>query len=383
MNIFKKFNPKDFDLFVFDSNNWKEQEDVFFGFKTINESGNWIKLNNFKTELIITMSEMPPCLFLYEKDNYFAISNSFKLLIEYLNEHNKILTNNENNYLYKLKELHTNRCPEIYDNSTLYKEINVVPFLTTVIINDSGIILKTVKDSFEKTEIKDFKEEFDNQLKIYSQFIKSKIDKGNNVIVDLSGGVDTRILYLIWRDLSPTYIYSKPQKRKVFVDDYPKGIDCSIASKLLSDKQKEYVAHNAQIIEKDYPLISYDKNVVAYFKEGNSLEKDSNIKYSDIPTNCVRFDSDTYHLIGDNGGIIRTKINKDVMFWMDRRVIIQSIICTYYTTNKIRVASFLQESAFLILKNYECYLIPSVIFLYEDPELLNIPFAAKNLYNFD
>ena len=37
MNIFKKFNPKDFDLFVFDSNNWKEQEDVFFGFKIINE----------------------------------------------------------------------------------------------------------------------------------------------------------------------------------------------------------------------------------------------------------------------------------------------------------------------------------------------------------
>ena len=65
MNIFKKFNPKDFDLFVFDSNNWKEQEDVFFGFKTINESGNWIKLNNLKTELIITMSEMPPCLFIY------------------------------------------------------------------------------------------------------------------------------------------------------------------------------------------------------------------------------------------------------------------------------------------------------------------------------
>ena len=25
MNIFKKFNPKDFDLFVFDSNNWKDK----------------------------------------------------------------------------------------------------------------------------------------------------------------------------------------------------------------------------------------------------------------------------------------------------------------------------------------------------------------------
>ena len=383
MNIFKKFNPKDFDLFVFDSNNWKEQEDVFFGFKTINESGNWLKLNNFKTELIITMSKMPPCLFIYEKDTYFAISNSFKLLIEYLNEHNKILTDNKNNYLYKLKELKLNWTHGVYDNSTLYKEVNVVPFFTTVIINDSGIILKTVEDSFEKNEIKNFKEEFDNQLKIYNQFIKSKLDKGDTVIVDLSGGVDTRILYLIWRNLLPTYVYSKPQKNRNLVDDYHKGIDYSIAYKLLSDKQKEHLAHDINMIEKDCPLISYDKNVFAYFKEGNSLEKDSNIKYSDNPTNCFRFDSLIYQLTGAGGNDFRIKSIKFNEFWMERRITIQSNVYTYYTANKIRLAPFLQESAFLNLKNYKSNLIPAVILLYKDPELLNIPFAQKELYYFD
>lgn len=172
-------------------------------------------------------------LYIYEniKKNYFALSNSFLLLEEYLVDKQNISLNND----YANNLVISGLCsPSLYE--TMIKEINKISSNSFLIINIKDKSFKINYIDYETQTIplesKDWLKIIDQWVDKWGYIIRSLIKKTKNISLDLSGGFDTRTLLSIFLnsgiDLKKILIKSINDTKHTHDEDF------KIASKIAS-----------------------------------------------------------------------------------------------------------------------------------------------------
>ena len=164
-------------------------------------------------------------LYIYENKNtgYFAISNSFLLLEEYLIGKQNFTLNKDFADNFIITELCT---PSIYE--TLVNEIKIVPPNAILIINSKKKILKIYYIDYRENSIPFESEEglkiIDSWIDKWTYIIRSLKKQTDNISSDLSGGFDTRLILSIFLnsgiDLNGIYINSLNEKKHTFEQDF-------------------------------------------------------------------------------------------------------------------------------------------------------------------
>lgn len=233
-------------FFVIDSNNCKDIESKLYGFvlqdtniiafkKDYNkhiekkEYGAYINIIKENEKLIIEQDFLG-CygLFIYQKDNYFALSNSFFYLVLYLVQ-NKILTIDVSymNYLMvqSLTTLSITRTP--------VKEINQLDKDIQIIIDTNTSAIEFKRDKLPKQiypiDSKETFEILDKWFSKYCSLIQSLYNTANNVETTLSGGKDSRAVLTLFYHLN---LLSKINICSYLEQAAPSKADYKIASQI-------------------------------------------------------------------------------------------------------------------------------------------------------
>lgn len=209
----------DDNFFVIDSNNCKNIKGKLYGFvlsdnkltafkdnynKHIEkkEYGTYINIIKEDEKLIIEQDAIGSYgLFIYQKDNYFAISNSFYYLVLYLQK-NKKLTIDIDCYHYFMLEIMSSRSI----TKTLIEEISQIDkdIKITIDINTLTINLERDKHQSHIYDI-DSKECFEILDKWFSKYCSLILflNKTKNFIeMTLSGGKDSRLILTMFNYLN-------------------------------------------------------------------------------------------------------------------------------------------------------------------------------------
>lgn len=137
-------------------------------------------------------------LYLYENkvDNYFALSNSFLLLVEKLIGRQNISFNKD----YADNLIATDFC-SFSISETLIKEVNQIPSNSYLVINIKSKIFKIKRIDYEENTIplesEKGLESIDKWVDKWSFILRSLKKQTDNISIDLSGGFDTRTLLSI------------------------------------------------------------------------------------------------------------------------------------------------------------------------------------------
>ena len=136
-------------------------------------------------------------LYVYEKDDYFAISNSFLKLVEYLENDYPMSFNNE----YAEAFIFSGFCSFAY-GETLVNEIEVIPSNSKIVINKKNSTLNLIKFDIDSRSIpinsKEGLEVLDQWYYKWVEIFRSIRSKTNNIVFALSGGMDSRLVSAIW-----------------------------------------------------------------------------------------------------------------------------------------------------------------------------------------
>lgn len=204
----------DDEFFIIDSNNLNDVEPRLYGFMindkeiilddTFDESTNMSNEGAYilveqKDDIISIRQDFNGAygLYLFEKDGYFAISNSFLKLVNYLKFHYELSLNKE----YADCFLYTNLTSTAY-SKTLVNEIKSIPRHYIILIEKNSKTLKFDKIDYGEYSIPlDSKQAFeilDCWYEKWVNIIRSIKSKTNRLSFDLSGGFDSRITALLW-----------------------------------------------------------------------------------------------------------------------------------------------------------------------------------------
>ena len=193
-------------------------------------NGEYIFIKRDKDEINIYCDDFSSFyLYYYTDENFFAISNSFFILLENLERYNKVLTLDKltiDEYIQSGLRTYA-----IYD--TFINEIKIVPMFTNVKIFDNHIyfIKKNIKldsvDIFSKEGI----DIIDNWILKYSNIIHSLLNTNYHVQIDLSGGFDSRVIFSLihysninWNK-SNIHIFSKTGGNKGMINHLSNDFD--------------------------------------------------------------------------------------------------------------------------------------------------------------
>lgn len=163
-------------------------------------------------------------LYFYQIGDYFAISNSFFKLVEYLTANDLGLSLNKE---FAEAFLFADLCSYAYCE-TLVNEITLLPKNYKVIIDKSSkeIVFEEIDYGEDSVSI-DSKEGvaiLDSWYYRWVELIRSIKSKTNNLSFDLSGGMDSRIIAALWLtaniDLSKVRIKSHMDNLHVHKEDY-------------------------------------------------------------------------------------------------------------------------------------------------------------------
>lgn len=208
---YEKFFKDEF--FVIDSNNLNNIEDKLYGFmlnggkviqndnlsemEEITTDGTYVYIKNDLNHLTIFQDYGGNYgLYIFKDENYFAISNSFLKLEEYLkNNHN--LTLNEDYASYFIT---ASMCAAVYGD-TLINEIETIPHNRIIKINKNDKTIHLEKIDYKRHSInldsKEGLEILDNWYYKWVDIVRSLKEKTNNIQFDLSGGYDSRLILLL------------------------------------------------------------------------------------------------------------------------------------------------------------------------------------------
>lgn len=235
------------ELFVIDSNNLNSYEKNFYGYAIVNNkiifeiddfdlldgTGAYIAIQETEDNITILQDFNGSYgLYLYQDDDYFALSNSFMKLVEYLKNEHELTLNKD----YVESFLFSDLCSLMY-KETLVDEIEFLPRNLKIIIDKTTKSIDFEKiDYHERTVPLDSKEAFeilDNWYYKWVNIIRSLKKETNNISVDLSGGFDSRIISVLWItaniDLDKIRIKSHDDNLHGHQEDY------YIASKIAKD----------------------------------------------------------------------------------------------------------------------------------------------------
>jgi len=252
-------NYKDFDIFLITKDNWKSQDEVFYGYKTLDDNGLWLKVFWEDSCLLIKGSYIQPYISIYQSDDYWAISNNFYCLEQHLISKNIKLTKNK---AFEEWDKDSFRfCIQASPTETLYNEIKFNDNFSYLKILDGNLeIINLEIDCFTKP-LEDSKEDLLNWYKKYYDYLHT-LPEGT-VSAQLSGGFDSRILLPLYEDINGVSINA--QWNKEDDDSYRDGLAARlyIAKKyphlfdnLLSKEDKTWVANNDKAKQENAKLIT-------------------------------------------------------------------------------------------------------------------------------
>ena len=172
-------------------------------------------------------------IYIYENkdENYFALSNSFLLLQEYMMKKKKLSLNKDfANHL-----IVTNLCSYSLEE-TMINEIKLLLSNTFIVINIEKKSFKINYIDYEENSIslesKEGLEIIDNWFNKWVYIFRSLKKKTNNVLADLSGGFDTRAMITILLnsgfEMNELHIFSAQDKK------HGHDVDFKIASNISS-----------------------------------------------------------------------------------------------------------------------------------------------------
>lgn len=304
------------EFFIIDSLNLNQIESKLYGFSI--KDGKIIENDNFDNEILdgtgayvqiqVNENEIGISqdfigsygLYLYKSKDYFAISNSFIKLVDYLKNNNKNITFNKG---YADSFLFAGLCTFLYEK-TLVNEIEVIPRNNKIIISKLNKTLEFIKIDYEEHSINiDSKKGIEILDKWYEKWVSiiRQIKKSTNRLnVDLSGGFDTRVVSALWLssniDLNKVNIHSNEGKVHVMEEDY--RIASQIAKKF-----------NFNLNHRPYPL-----NITPFEELNTPLDISFNIKlgfHKELYFRYERHKNTLYSITGSGGETIRGYPNKN------------------------------------------------------------------------
>ena len=196
-------------FFIIDSNKLDSVHEKLYGYKIINshyktnlednfqEYGHFIDIKLDNNYIYITQDYLASWgIYIFKDKEYFAISNSFIMLAEYLKNYFKLSFN----YDYANALFAQGLIVTAY-KETMINEISILPSNAKIIIEKKSkniiIDLQNIRfnyidiDSYESIKI------IDTWFLKWINFIKCIKEKTNKIRIDLSGGIDSRITFLL------------------------------------------------------------------------------------------------------------------------------------------------------------------------------------------
>ena len=320
MNTYK--NITDDEFFIIDSNNINSIKTEFYGygiakdkiirksnfnsFDELNGTGAYIFIESNNEAISLFQDHVGSYgLYLYKYDDYFAISNSFLKLTEFLSKSDKPISLNEDYTNYYLSVELTVFVPD----ETLINEITMLPRNCIVHIDKESKKLTTEELDYEENTISLDTEEGINLLDEWYfrwvELFRALRKKTNTMRIDLSGGFDTRIVSAIWLtsniNLNNIRINSSARERR--------KEDLEIASEIAEhfnfklNFSKKYKFKPISIIESInaqlYPQFGFHKS--RFWKP-------------------YKFEETNYRISGHCGGIIRSYPNNNLKEYEEKHI---------------------------------------------------------------
>ncbi len=162
-------------------------------------------------------------IYIYKDGDYFALSNSFVYLLDYVKTRRKITFNKA----YADYFLTIDLCSVAY-NDTAVNEISLVDRSAQIIINISDKSVSTKLTDYKENTVDIDSEEgirlLDTWYHKWTKLIKGLCDNGEDIIVDLSGGFDSRTAFLLvvksGIDLSKIKVHSSDDSLYTHSEDF-------------------------------------------------------------------------------------------------------------------------------------------------------------------
>lgn len=302
-------------FFIIDSKNLNQVTTSFYGY-SIDSQGNvfteydedieltsdgaYVLVDVYEDKIVINQDFMGSYgLYLYQNDDYFAISNSFIKLVDYIKLTQKISLNQD----YANDLLFTNLCSRAY-NETLVNEIECLSRNCIVTIDKSD---KTVEfdyiDYGESTipiDSKNALDILDDWFYKWVNIIRLLKSKTNNLAFHLSGGFDSRIIAVLWLsaniNLNDIKIVSINDHLHTHEEDF------EIASEI-ADKFN-FKLNEGKINEKIIGFEDIQMPMMNSFYTKQGFHKEMYFK-------TFRYEHPVYTFTGSGGGVIR-ELNNEV-----------------------------------------------------------------------
>lgn len=233
------FDPKEA-FFVVDSEHLDRVEEQLYGFtildscpvRTLEELGDrepegdgaYVLIRKSKDTISISQDFMGSFgLYLFEKDGWFALSNSFMRLVEYVKVRQPITLNRDYADFFLAADL----CSVAY-GETLVEEIRCLDRCARVEIRIPEKKLETVLTDYRENTVDPGSPEgmalLDGWFTKWAGMIRNLKARTNNMQTDLSGGFDSRLTFSLLLgagvDVSDIFVFSIHDELHTHAEDY-------------------------------------------------------------------------------------------------------------------------------------------------------------------
>ena len=381
------YNYKDFDwcdIFVIDKNNYKEQKDLFFGYKIIDDNGFWLQVKWINNVLNISSSFVSPIIAIYKYKDYWAISNSIYFLTQYIQQLNMPLTIDK-----EVSELIDSVWYSVnyIQDKTYYKEITILPNFINIKITDGNIEINEIPNTLQSIDLEDSEHIFRKWYNRYSKFLNQLSNDNSIIKIELSGGRDSRISFVLayQNNINISEIISYKKKHAYRLSQNTFSSDYVISNNILKKFNKDHLL-NIDILTTD-KYIDLPIHPCLLFHYGNTNRINSKLtvkeELNSLGKRRIR-DKKVYFLTG-NASECYSQYNYNNQFllgWVRRRTI-NGALTAKYTGDKIIIMPFLDKDLLSVSCN-DLNLVQCIIYKKFFPYLLEFPFTngADDYYYF-
>ena len=267
------------EFFVIDANNLEKVSSKLYGFcldnshivldikdlhKDFGNEGAYVYVKN-DDNIITVKQDFVGCygIYIFRQDDYFAISNSFMYLVDYLKKNYKLTFNKDYANAFLSSNLETFSCQETIINEIVVLERNAI-----IKINKAKRSMEIIHKNYQENSLEPDSKEFFASLDMWyfkwTKFIRNLKKKTNNVMVDLTGGFDSRITFLL-------FLGANINLDEIFINSindnlYTHKKDYEIASKIANHYNFKLNQGNKFITSKSYYKKQDCINIFAYLK---------------------------------------------------------------------------------------------------------------------